>query len=53
MIVKEGNVRLVFEQAIFRIPDEKRIVKARITGAATRKGRPIPPGNIKVLLGLE
>jgi acyl-CoA thioester hydrolase len=51
-IVKEGNVRLVFEQAIFRLPDEKLIIKARITGAATRKGRPIPPGKISELLGL-
>lgn len=52
-IVREGNVRLVFEQAIFRAGDDKLIVKARVTGAATRNGRPIPPGKITEQLGLE
>lgn len=51
-IEREGNVRLVFIQDIFRIPDEKLIVKAKVTGAATRKGRPVAPGDIISILGL-
>lgn len=52
-IVREGNVRLVFEQAIFWIPDDKLIVKAKVTGVSTRKGRPVHPGDIMLKLGLE
>jgi acyl-CoA thioester hydrolase len=51
-IVREGNLKLVFIQDIFRLPDEKLIVKAKITGVATRKGRPVPPGDIISRLGL-
>ncbi len=51
-ILREGNARLVFIQDIFRVPDEKLIMKARITGIATRKGRPVSPGDIIQQLGL-
>ncbi len=51
-IQKEGNAKLVFIQDIFRQPDEKLIVSAKITGIATRKGRPVHPGKIIELLGL-
>lgn len=51
-LLREGNVRLVFAQDIFRIPDQKLIVKARVTGVATRKGRPVSPGDIIQQLGL-
>ena len=50
---REGNVRLVFLQDIFRLPDEKQIVKARITCAATKNGRPVSPGNLIEQLGLN
>jgi acyl-CoA thioester hydrolase len=52
-IEREGNVRLVFHQEIFRLPDEKPVVKAKVTGAATRNGRPVPPGNLLTQLGLD
>ncbi len=52
-IKREGNVRLVFEQDIFRIPDNRLIVKAKVTGIATRKGRPVPPGDLINRLGFE
>lgn len=52
-IIREGNVRLVFEQAIFRIPDGKLVVKAKVTGVSTKNGRPVHPGNIFIKLGLE
>jgi acyl-CoA thioester hydrolase len=40
---REGNVRLIFEQEILRIPDQKLIVKAEVTGIASRNGRPVSP----------
>jgi len=43
-LCRQGNVRIVFLQDIFRIPDGKLIVNAKITGAATRNGRPVFPG---------
>jgi len=49
---REGNVRLVFVQDIFRQPDEKMIVHAEITGVATRRGRPVSPGEVLARLGL-
>lgn len=51
-IQKEGNVRLAFIQDIFRLPDEKVVARAKVTGVATRKGKPVSPGNINELLGL-
>jgi acyl-CoA thioester hydrolase len=52
-IEREGNVRLLFIQEICRIPDEKLIARARVTGVATKKGKPISPGIIVELLGLQ
>lgn len=51
-VQREGNIRLVFVQDIFRIPDKKLIVNARVTGVATRNGRPVRPGNIVEKMGL-
>jgi acyl-CoA thioester hydrolase len=52
-IRREGNARILFIQDIYRLPDLKLIVKARVTGAATRNGRPVPPGDLVTRLGLE
>lgn len=52
-VEREGNARIVFIQEILRIPDDKIIVLARVTGIATRNGRPVPPGNLIRKLGLE
>ena len=49
---REGNIRLVFVQDIFRIPDEKLIINARVTGVATRNGKPVRPGDIVAKMGL-
>ncbi|MBK7132143.1 MAG: acyl-CoA thioesterase [Bacteroidales bacterium] len=51
-IEREGNARLVFVQEICRLHDKKLIVKARVTGVATRNGRPVAPGKIVDQLGL-
>ncbi|MBA4322769.1 MAG: thioesterase [Odoribacter sp.] len=50
---REGNLRLIFEQGIFRLPDLKLIVHAEVTGVALRNGRPVSPGPLLSLLGLE
>ena len=52
-IEREGNARLLFIQDIYRIPDEKLVVKARVTGVATKNGRPVPPGSLVEKLGLQ
>lgn len=52
-LLREGNVRLVFLQNIFRLPDEKLIVMAKVTGVATRNGRPVSPGDLTSRLGLK
>jgi acyl-CoA thioester hydrolase len=52
-ILREGNVRILFLQNIYRLPDNKLIVKARITAAATKKGKPVAPGDLIRKLGLE
>jgi len=51
-IQREGNARLVFIQDLYRIPDDKLIVQARVTGVATKNGRPVQPGKIISMLGL-
>jgi len=48
---RQGNVRILFEQDIFRLPDRKHIVHALVTGAAIRNGRPVSP--VEVLDKLE
>lgn len=52
-IQREGNARLVFNQDIYRMPDEKHVVHAKVTGVSTKKGRPVPPGKLIEQLGLE
>ena len=51
-LVKRGNVRLVFEQDIYRLPDMKHIVNAEVTGASTKAGRPVKPEAVFSKLGL-
>lgn len=52
-IRREGNAMILFIQEIYRLPDLKLIVKAKVTGVATRKGRPVNPGDLISKLGLE
>lgn len=52
-IEREGNARLVFLQDIYRLPDEKHVVHAKVTGVATKKGKPVPPGILIEKLGLD
>lgn len=52
-VEREGNAKILFNQEIFRIPDEKLVARARVTGVATRNGRPVQPGKLLEQLGLE
>jgi len=52
-VKREGNVRLGFYQAVYRIPDNKLIVLGKVTGVATKNGKPVQPGNILKLLNLD
>jgi len=53
VIQREGNARIMFIQEIYRLPDLKLVVKAKVTGVATKKGRPVNPGDLIYKLGLE
>src|SRR5664280_903091 len=37
-IQREGNARILFTQEIYRLPDLKLVIKAKVTGVATKKG---------------
>jgi acyl-CoA thioester hydrolase len=41
-VAREGRLRLIFLQEIYRIPNEEIILSARIIGTALRGGRPSP-----------
>ncbi|HLP74466.1 MAG TPA: acyl-CoA thioesterase [Bacteroidales bacterium] len=51
-VQRHGNVRLLFVQSIFLLPDRKPVVHAKVTGVAIRKGRPFSPAEILKQLGL-
>jgi acyl-CoA thioester hydrolase len=51
-IRRDGNVRLVFDQEIFRLPDEKLIVSAEVIGIATKNGKPVRPEEVIKRIGL-
>jgi acyl-CoA thioester hydrolase len=52
-IQREGHVRLIFLQEIFRINDMKLVVRARITSAATKNSKPVFPGEVLGKLGFD
>jgi len=52
-IKHKGNVSIVFIQDVYRIPDNKLIACAEVTGIAARNGKPVSPGPLLSLLELE
>ena len=40
-ILKEGHLRLIFEQDIFKLPDYKLVAHAKVTGVGLKHGRPV------------
>ena len=51
-IIKEGNIQLAFEQDIYKLPDNKLVLTAKITGACTLNGRPVIPTKVFSALDL-
>lgn len=46
-----SRLRFAFQQDIFKLPDERPVIKARVTGAAiNEKGRPLLPVELERLL---
>ena len=48
---RESQVRFVFEQEIFRLPDDERITRARFIGTGIIDGKPGLPADLIALLG--
>lgn len=49
---KEGNIQVMFEQDIFRLPDNRLVLNAHITGACLHNGRPVIPTEVLEALNL-
>jgi acyl-CoA thioester hydrolase len=51
----KGRLQLVFDQAVFRLPDEKVILYARVFSTCLKNGKPVPPDMIveAILKSLE
>ena len=54
-VKKEGPLKVVFEQTIFRLPDNKMIIQAKVTGICLKDGHPVRPEDILAIssLGLQ
>lgn len=45
-VKKEGPLKVIFEQTILRLPDNKVIIQARVSGICLQDGRPVRPDHI-------
>lgn len=52
-IEREGSLKIVFDQAIFRIPDQKLIAAAKVYGVCLNHGRPVRPETVLDMKLLE
>ena len=43
-IIKQGNLRVIFDQCIIRKTDDNVILNAKITAVLTKNNRPVSPG---------
>ena len=43
---KEGNLRIVFDQLILRLPDEKVVVNAKVIGVCVHNGKLVKPETV-------
>jgi acyl-CoA thioester hydrolase len=51
-LVRESKLRFAFHQGIYRLPDEKPVLAAKIVGTAiNERGRPYLPKELRPLLG--
>jgi acyl-CoA thioester hydrolase len=46
---REDNLKVVVDQVIYRLPDNKQVIKARVVGVVLVKGRPVKPETIPEL----
>jgi len=51
-IYREGHLKLVFDQKIFRVPDNKLIVKAKVYGVCQDNGKLVKPEQVLDLANL-
>jgi acyl-CoA thioester hydrolase len=51
-VLKEGHVQIAFIQDIFRLPDNKPVLSAKITGAYLNGGKPVVPDEVLRALNL-
>lgn len=49
---KEGHLRMIFEQDIFKLPENKHVVHAKVIGVGLNKGRPMKVEDIPGFNGL-
>lgn len=47
---KEGNIKFAFHQKIFRLPDNKLVVDAKVVGVSLKNGRPSRPDDVLSIL---
>ena len=45
-VKKEGPLKVIFEQTIRRMPDNKMIIQAKVTGICLKDGRPVRPEDV-------
>lgn len=45
-VYREGNLKFVFDQKILRIPDDKLILKAKVTGVCLKDGKLAKPEDV-------
>jgi acyl-CoA thioester hydrolase len=51
-VVRESKLRFAFHQGIYRLPDEKPVLVAKIIGTAlNERGRPYLPAELNALMG--
>lgn len=51
-MARESRIRFAFQQDIYRLPDMKPVIKAKVIGTAMNaKGRPEIPAEVEQLLG--
>jgi len=53
--LRDGNLRIVFEQKIYRKTDNKPVVSAKVTGICLKNGKPVRPESVidMMKLGVE
>ena len=49
---REGHLRMIFEQDIFKLPENKHVVHAKVIGVGLCKGRPMKVEDIPGFKGL-